>query len=148
LFQRGHSCSAFGTSYSQWRFFLELERYALRDIEELRNEFTKITEELKKVPATPEELAALKKYLEVVYESVRGRNRKMSSANERFAFLEEYHFEVTNEEFQYRHQTLQMPQRISVLMEETDRGLAVERIRLLPSVTSSLPSVPSLPTWI
>ena len=112
-------------------FLSQVKRYALKDIDELKTEFETIIEKIQKVPETPEELAAMKKYLEQVYDSVKTRAKKMNFANERFAFLEEYQFEVTNEEFQFRYQTLQMPQKISMMMEDTERTLSVERIRMI-----------------
>jgi len=120
-----------------FNFLSHVKTLALDAITDLQNEFSEITLKLKKIPQTPEELSDIKKYLEHVYDSVKMRNKKMAAANEKFSFLEEFQFGVDNDEFQYRYQTLQMPQKISVLMDETERTLSVERIRMIRELRSN-----------
>ena len=112
-------------------FLQQVKDYAMQSIVELKDEFEKIREELQKVPTTPEELAAQKKYLENIVDTVKVRNNKMDISNERFQFLEDYQFEVTPEEFQLRYNTRKMPIKISFIMDETERTLSVERIRMI-----------------
>ena len=114
-----------------YQFLSRVKSLAIEGISELKNEFDTIEVTLKKTPNTPEELAAMKKYLEKVYESEKQRSHKMTIANERFAFLEDFHFEITNEEINFHYNTRQMPQKISSSLDETERMLSVERIRMV-----------------
>ncbi|OHT16390.1 Dynein heavy chain family protein [Tritrichomonas foetus] len=131
------SCKEFKEKNSQHirslihNFLQQVKSFAMQSIIELKEEFESIQTELQKVPETPEQLAKMKKYLENVYETVKVRNKKMAISSERFQFLEDYHFEITNEEFQLRYKTLQMPLRIATIMDETERTLSVERIRMI-----------------
>ena len=137
------SCQEFKEKNSQHiqslihSFLQQIKNFAMQSIIELKEEFESIQTELLKVPQTPEELAKMKKYLEKVNESVQTRQKKMSVSNERFQFLETNHFEITNEECELRYTTLQMPQRISALMDETERTLSVERIRMIRELRSN-----------
>jgi hypothetical protein len=79
----------------------------------------------------------MKKYLSDLQESSKVRQQKMELANQRFAFLEEFHFPVSDDECQARYQALQMPQKISVLMDENDRTLSVERVRMIRELRSN-----------
>ena len=131
------SCAGFkGTAIAHLEklinnFLLHIKSFVMNDLKTLDNDFTEITEKLKKTPETPEELAEMKKYLEKVYDNVRKRNELIGITKDRFAFLEEFHLQNTNEEFQYWCKIRQMPLKISALMDETERMLSVERIKMI-----------------
>jgi hypothetical protein len=112
-------------------FLTQNKNFAMATLTDLNQQFTHITRELKKIPKTPEELDALKKYLEAVFENAKVRGRMMHKAPERFAFLEEFHYEIETAEFDFRYQTMQMPPQISHLLDETEAMLATERIRMI-----------------
>ncbi|OHT14597.1 Dynein heavy chain family protein [Tritrichomonas foetus] len=112
-------------------FLTQVKKRALSATEELKQEYDSIADELKKEPQTPEELAAMKAYLEHVFNTIKVRNRKMSYANERFEFLEEFQFEITDEEFVFHYQTLQMPQKISQMMDSTEKMISTVRIKMI-----------------
>ncbi|EAY21612.1 Dynein heavy chain family protein [Trichomonas vaginalis G3] len=120
-----------------FQFLTRIKTLALQGISDLKTEFDTIEVTLKKVPNTPEELAAMKKYLEHVYNSNKQRTNMMNIANERFAFLEEFHFETTNEEVNFHYNIRQMPQKIMAEMEQTERTLSVERIRMVRELRSN-----------
>jgi hypothetical protein len=137
------SCKAFKEQNSTHirelihNFLAQVKRFALQAIVKLKEGFESIQTRLQTVPQTPEELAQQKKFLENVYETVKVRQKKMAISNERFGFLEEFHFECSNEEFELRYRTLQMPVRISGIMDDTERTLSVERIRMIQELRAN-----------
>ncbi|KAK8860630.1 hypothetical protein M9Y10_012295 [Tritrichomonas musculus] len=112
-------------------FLNQIKSFALRDVNELDNEFKQISEKLQTVPKTPEELSDLKKYLNDVYETEKARNKKMEMSKDRFSFLEEFHFSFSDDEFEQRYRALQWPQKINAIIDETERTVQVERIRMI-----------------
>ena len=112
-------------------FLEQIKQHALSTISDLNQEFSSIVEELKKEPQTPEELAALKTYLEHVFNTIKVRQRKISYVNERFAFLEEFHFEINDDEFMNHYNMLQMPQKISQMMNSTEKLISTLRIKMI-----------------
>ena len=108
-----------------------MKEFAICDIKELQNEFNTINEKIQIVPKTPEELEKLKNFMDHVLETTKERHKKMNFAMERFTFLEEFKYEISNDECQEKYKTLQMPHKLSLLIDETDRTLQVERIRMI-----------------
>ncbi|OHT17559.1 Dynein heavy chain family protein [Tritrichomonas foetus] len=113
------------------QFLNQIKKFAMNSVIELDAEFQNISDKLLTIPHTPEDLAGLKKYLNEVYDTGKIRTKKMESANERFAFLEEFHYAISNEEFEQRYKALQWPQKINGIIDETERTLQVERIRMI-----------------
>ena len=108
-----------------------MKEFAICDIKELQKEFNDINEKIQIVPKTPEELEKLKNFMDHVLETTKERHSKMNFAMERFTFLEEFKYEISNDECQEKYKTLQMPHKLSLLIDETDRTLQVERIRMI-----------------
>jgi len=108
-----------------------MKEFAICDIKQLQEEFNSINNQIKIIPKTPEELEKLKFFMDNVLETTRDRSLKMQSAMQRFVFLEEYKFEISNEDCQEKYKTLQLPHKLSMLIDETDRTLQVERIRMI-----------------
>ena len=109
----------------------QVKKCALTTTQELKNEFDSIAVELQKQPKTPEEMAAMNSYLENVIQTTKIRKRKMNYANERFDFLNEFHFIITDDEFKFYYETLQMPQKISNSIDDTERMLSKVRITMI-----------------
>lgn len=86
-----------------------MKEFAICDIKQLQKEFININEKIKIVPKTPEELEKLKNFMDNVLETTKERHKKMNVAMERFTFLEEFKYEISNEECQEKYKTLQMP---------------------------------------
>ena len=108
-----------------------LKQFTLDNLRNLQNEFETICEKLKIVPETPEQLANLKDYVDYVTTSTKERSKKMDSVVQHFEFLEEYKFEITNEECKEKYKTLQMPRKITIILDESERMMQVERIRMI-----------------
>lgn len=66
-----------------------------------------------------------------VKNTTKDREAKMNSATQRFSFLEEFKFEISNDEYQNKYQILQKPHRLDLMIEETERILQVEKIRMI-----------------
>ena len=109
----------------------QMKDFALQDLAKLQAEFSEIMERIKIVPTTPEELEKLKLFMDNVLDTTDDRSNRMQTAMQRFTFLEEYKFEITNEDCQEKYKTLQLPQKLAVLIDETDRTLQVERIKMI-----------------
>ncbi|EAY20056.1 Dynein heavy chain family protein [Trichomonas vaginalis G3] len=108
-----------------------MKNFAINEIKNLQAEFNKISDNLKETPKTPEELAALREYMEKINSTTKDRQAKMDTAMKRFAFLEDYKFEISNDECQEKYKTLQMPHKLAITFEETDRNITVERGRMI-----------------
>ncbi|KAK8861158.1 hypothetical protein M9Y10_012853 [Tritrichomonas musculus] len=111
-----------------------MKQFAICDLQQLQEEFTNINTKLKMVPQTPEQLASLKDFIDNVMESTKERSKKMDSVMQHFAFLEEFRFEITNEECKEKYKTLSMPHKLTSLLDETDRMMQVERIKMIREV--------------
>ena len=105
--------------------------FAIMNLKDLQKEFNAITERLKIIPQTPEELADMKEFMDKVIDSTADRTNRINSVMEHFTFLEEFQFEITNEDCQEKYKTLQMPYKLSAMIDESDRTLQVERIRMI-----------------
>ncbi|OHS98393.1 Dynein heavy chain family protein [Tritrichomonas foetus] len=114
-----------------YNFLAKMKNLMMNSIMDLHNEYDEIALELKRIPTTPEDLHEMKKYLDYVTESEPGRVKRMEKTKERFKFLEEYQFDLDNEDFSYRFDTLQMPNKITSMLDEADKVLANERIRMI-----------------
>ncbi|OHT04040.1 Dynein heavy chain family protein [Tritrichomonas foetus] len=123
--------SSFHTNSLVVSLLTHMKSIAIHGIKEIEEEFQMISERLKIVPQTPEELAELRKFMDQVIESTNQRQVKTDSIMQRFAFLEEYKFEISNEECQDKYHALQIPHKLSVLINDTDTMLQVERIRMI-----------------
>ena len=66
-----------------------------------------------------------------VFETTKERHNKMNVAMKCITFLEEFKYEISNDECQEKHKTLQMPHKLSFLIDETGRTLHVEPIRTI-----------------
>ncbi|OHT05113.1 Dynein heavy chain family protein [Tritrichomonas foetus] len=131
------SCEAFKENAARqtksliFALLTHMKQFAICDLQQLQEEFTNINNRLKIVPETPEQLALLKEFMDHVLETTKERSKKMDSVMQHFAFLEEFKFEITNDECQEKYKTLQMPRKLSLLIDETDRMMQVERIRMI-----------------
>ena len=99
-----------------------IKKFAISTITEVRKEYDEIFINLKKSPTTPEELGELNLYIKNVRKTEKIRTGKMGKAKQRFSFLDEYHFAISNEEIALRYQTMQMPTKIETLIEEIERS--------------------------
>jgi hypothetical protein len=80
-------------------------------------------------------LVALRQDLEPLFENTKTSGRMMHTANERFAFLEAFHFEIGNHGFDVMFQMVQMPNRISWTMSDAEQMIPTYRIRMTYSVS-------------
>ncbi|OHT12761.1 hypothetical protein TRFO_17306 [Tritrichomonas foetus] len=109
----------------------QMKSFAVSDLHDLFNDFNNINERIKVATQTPEELASLKQFMNDVVAKTKQREAKMKSAMERFTFLEEFKFEISNEECQEKYQILQMPHKLKLMVEETNRTMQVEKIKMI-----------------
>ncbi|EAY14826.1 Dynein heavy chain family protein [Trichomonas vaginalis G3] len=108
-----------------------MKEFAICDIKGLQQEFNTINEKITITPKTPEELEKLKIFMDNVLETTKERHRKMNTTMERFTFLEEFKYTVSDQELKEKYKTLQMPHKLSMLIDETETKLSVERIRMV-----------------
>ena len=114
-----------------YNFLSKMKKLMMTAIEQLHNEYEEIIKNVSKTPETPEDLANLILYLDRAQENESEREKKLKIANQRFAFLEENQFDLENDEFSFRYDTLQMPAKVVQMMSETDHILSQERIRMI-----------------
>ncbi|KAK8896419.1 hypothetical protein M9Y10_014318 [Tritrichomonas musculus] len=117
-----------------YSFLSRVKKFAVESIEEINNEFDNITEHLKKTPQTPEELGELVQYIKQIHSTEKVRSEKISKSSQRFSFLDQYQFETTNEEVAKHYQALQMPSKINVMIEETERSITVIKTKMTSSL--------------
>ena len=135
---------------------VHMKTYAIKEITGIQDEFNNIIKRVREAPQTPEELASLKVYMEDVNKTKKDRQKKMEIAMQRFAFLEEFKHEISDEECQSKYSTLQMPQKLHMAMEETERTTQAERVKMVRELrnnqhaleTSTLEITEQLPTFI
>jgi len=133
-----------------------MKGFAMNEIMKLQKEFNVINDRIKTVPNTPEELSDLKKYIDHIISTTQERATQMKVSMQRFAFLEEFKFEISNDECQEKYMTLQLPHKLSMNIEETERMLQVERVRMIRELrgnqrqleTSTLSVSEALPVFI
>jgi hypothetical protein len=104
---------------------------------QFKTEYDPILSSLTNLPTTPEELTKTKKYLEKVVSAKADREAKMQIGNDRFLFLEDFRLSLEDDEFDFRFQTLSMPNKISALVDETDRQLSQIRMKLIRDLRSN-----------
>ncbi|OHT13633.1 Dynein heavy chain family protein [Tritrichomonas foetus] len=114
-----------------YNFLFRVKKFAVETIEEVKNEFEDISENLKKIPQTPEELGALNQYIKKVHNTEKIRAEKMEHSSQRFSFLDEFHFAISNDEIAVRYHTLQMPAKINYIIEETERSNTVVKTKMM-----------------
>ncbi|KAK8866475.1 hypothetical protein M9Y10_009438 [Tritrichomonas musculus] len=119
------------------RFLIQMKNLMMASIKNLSEEYEEISEKLKIVPQSPEDLAEMKRYHEEVAEKESERMKRIEIANQRFQFLEDYNFDLNNEDFAFRYNTLKMPGKVSVLLEEADKVLAQERISMIRNLRAN-----------
>ena len=108
-----------------------MKEMALNGIKELNEEFKTISEKLLMTPNNPEELSELKAFIDKVIASTNLREQKLDQIVQRFNFLEDYKYDISDEDCTSKYETLQMPQRLTKLINETDTKIQVERIRMI-----------------
>ena len=89
-----------------------------------------MAETLKKIPQTPEELGKLVQYIKKIHQEESIRAEKLNHATQRFAFLDEFHFDITNEEITERYACLQVPVKLDLIIEETERSITVVKTKM------------------
>ncbi|KAK8888098.1 hypothetical protein M9Y10_039159 [Tritrichomonas musculus] len=108
-----------------------MKSFAISELKELEKEFNLINEELKKVPKTPEELASMRTYIQKIVDTTNDREKKLNYAVKRFEFLEEYKFDITDEDCRYKIESLQRPYKLSANLESTNHELEVEKVKMI-----------------
>ena len=110
---------------------MQMKEYAISELTSSKKEFEKIIEDIQKVPQTPEELTELKKYIENVNAKAKERSDKLTIACNRLKFLDEYHFEISNDECNFQYQVLKMPNLLINQLEKADQMLQNERVKMI-----------------
>ena len=123
--------STFHTNALVQALLSHMKEIALQGIKELQEEFEKVSEKLKAVPETPEQLAGLKEFMDKVVELKESRQEKLDNVMKRFDFLELFRFDISNDECQDKYNTIQIPNKIQQLLDQADRTMQVERIRMI-----------------
>ena len=105
----------------------QMKDLAMMELKNLQNQFDRIFERMKIVPKTPEELGALRTFIADTVKATSDREEQIRKALERFTFLEGYKFEISNVECQYKYEVLQMPNKLLLVIDETERKMQVEK---------------------
>ena len=108
-----------------------MKDFAILELQNLRQIFANIRDELQKVPQTPEELAKMRQYIEKIMNTANERQRMLDFAVKRFTFLEGYKFEISDEECRFKYEAMQMPLKLNADLDETNRVLEIEQIRMI-----------------
>ena len=109
----------------------QLKEFAVYELSTLSEEFQTINEKIKAEIHTPEELSSLKDFIDSVIKTAPDREEKMNRAMERFAFLEEFKFGISNEEFQEKYQILQIPHKLKLITVDAKRTIQIEKIKMI-----------------
>ena len=118
-----------------------MKELAISELNELKVDFEKIISKLKEVPQTPEQLADLKSYIENINQTTSSRSDKMKIACQRFSFLEEYKYEISNDECNFKYQLLKMPKVLNKQLDSTDQMIQVERVRMIRELRNNQKSL-------
>ncbi|OHT09102.1 Dynein heavy chain family protein [Tritrichomonas foetus] len=108
-----------------------MKEFAISELTASKNDFEKIMADIQKVPQTPEELADLKAYITHINETTQDRADRLRTACERFSFLDEYKYDITNDECKFQYQILQMPNNLIKQLQNTEQMVQVERVRMI-----------------
>ena len=108
-----------------------MKEFAVSDIHDLLNDFQKVKERVKTNIETPEQLSSLQDFIHQVSHNTKKREIKIKTAMERFSFLEEFHFEISNDECQEKYQSLQVPYKIKLMIEEANRTTQVKKTKMI-----------------
>jgi len=121
----------------RYMFLSQISKHAVHAVRDLRSDFDIISLELRRQPETPEMLDSIKKYIDNIISTSKQRNEMLSNIISKFEFLEQYRYEISDEDFQQRYEAMKMPTKISQRIEETERILSVERIRMIRDLRSN-----------
>jgi hypothetical protein len=72
--------------------------------------------------------AMLRQSFHALFEKAKTSGRMMHQVNERCAVLETFHFEIGNDDFDVRFQTMEMPSRIAWTRNDAEKMISTERI--------------------
>ena len=108
-----------------------MKHFAISELKELEEVFNEILVQLQKVPTTPEEFDAMRKYMKKVVDTTKDRENKMNFAVQRFDFLESYKFEISDEEMRYQFESLQRPLKLISALESTSQQLEIEKVKMI-----------------
>ena len=114
---------------------------ALSELKQLEEEFKVINQEIEKIPHTPEALAKMRTYRQKIIDTTKDRANKLNYAIKRFEFLEEYKFDITDEECRYKFELLQKPNKLNSNLEETNQKIEVEIQKMIKELRTNQKSL-------
>lgn len=81
----------------------QMKHFTVCNLQEFRDEFDQITNRIKSSPETPIELASFRQFMTKVKNTTEDRKAKMNSTMKIFSILEEFKFEISNDEYQNKY---------------------------------------------
>ena len=96
-----------------------IKDFAILELQNPRQIFAKIRDELQKVPEPPEELPKMRQYIEKHMNTPNEKEWILDTAVERNTFLEGYKFEISDEECRFKCEAVPMLLKLNADMEET-----------------------------
>ncbi|EAY07015.1 Dynein heavy chain family protein [Trichomonas vaginalis G3] len=132
---------AFHTHENYTLLLKQFKQYASRDVKQLQEVFDNIMEKLKVMPTTPEELNELKNFATQVKNKDEERKQIIKKINERYDFLSSYQFEISNEEADEYYKLLSMPNKLTLMLDDAERTVQVERIRMIKDLRTNQKSL-------
>ena len=108
-----------------------LKSHGIRELAEMREEYDGIMNDVQKDPTTPEELAALQDYIRNVNATKKAREARLDAILERFAFLEDCQYDISDQEMRLQYEVKHKPDNLVARLDEAGRVIEDERMRLI-----------------
>eukprot|EP00002_Diphylleia_rotans_P012132 TRINITY_DN2375_c0_g1_i1.p1 TRINITY_DN2375_c0_g1~~TRINITY_DN2375_c0_g1_i1.p1 ORF type:complete len:4335 (+),score=913.34 TRINITY_DN2375_c0_g1_i1:198-13202(+) len=108
---------------------------------ELKGRMDDTRARLQQPPSDPEELATLREFIRATVESEKEVAESISSVMQKFDFLEEFNYSSEQMDFGVKWEVFGMPRAIQQALQEVDRIVQIERLRMIRELRSNQKSL-------